>query len=262
VERDGAAGEAVGIHVADRHHADHVGVRIDHGKMADPPAAHEFGEVVHGRVGGAADDIPRHHGGHERVPGRKRLGDHPAEDVAFREDADKTAALEHEQRPDPVPVHEVRRLEHRHVGRRRDERRGLRVQKIERGIHGRFSPECIRIIPCQSPVKLYAGTRPRSQTEAGSGGEDQRISRRFARKSTRHAARRLHRHAPRGASDVFSLPRHLKAGLVNVIYPTYQAAEWFGRRDRWVSSTDRRSGAFEKSLFDLPCSFLFLRRFA
>jgi hypothetical protein len=47
----------------------------------------------------------------------------------------------------------------------------------------------------------------------------------------------------------------LQAGLVNVVFPSYQAAESFGRRKRKVSSTDRRSGAFEKSLFD---SFLFL----
>jgi len=54
----------------------------------------------------------------------------------------------------------------------------------------------------------------------------------------------------------------LQAGLVNVIYPTYQAAEPFGRRKRKVSSTDRSSGAFENNLLEsfLPVSFS--RRFA
>ncbi|MFN9273187.1 MAG: hypothetical protein ACK6DO_09215, partial [Planctomycetia bacterium] len=49
----------------------------------------------------------------------------------------------------------------------------------------------------------------------------------------------------------------LQAGLVNVIYPTYQAAESFGRCKRKVSSTDRSSGAFENNLLEsfLPVSF-------
>jgi hypothetical protein len=54
----------------------------------------------------------------------------------------------------------------------------------------------------------------------------------------------------------------LHAGLVNVIYPPYQAAELFGRCKRKVSSTDRCSGAFENNLLDLFLSVLFTRRFA
>jgi hypothetical protein len=49
----------------------------------------------------------------------------------------------------------------------------------------------------------------------------------------------------------------LKARFLNVTYPSYQAAEAFGRRKRRVSSTDRSSGAFEKNLLEsfLPVSF-------
>jgi len=49
----------------------------------------------------------------------------------------------------------------------------------------------------------------------------------------------------------------LKAHFLNVTYPSYQAAEPFGRRKRKVSSTDRRSGAFENNLLEsfLPVSF-------
>lgn len=42
----------------------------------------------------------------------------------------------------------------------------------------------------------------------------------------------------------------LKAGFLNVTYPSYQAAEAFGRRKRKVSSTDRRSGVFENNLLE------------
>jgi len=54
----------------------------------------------------------------------------------------------------------------------------------------------------------------------------------------------------------------LKARFLNVIYPSYQAAESFGRCKRKVSSTDRRSGAFENNLLEsfLPVSLF--RRFA
>jgi len=45
---------------------------------------------------------------------------------------------------------------------------------------------------------------------------------------------------------------YLHVVLVNVIYPPYQAAERFGRRKRWVSSTDRNPGAFENNLFEFP----------
>ena len=56
--------------------------------------------------------------------------------------------------------------------------------------------------------------------------------------------------------------QRLKARFLNVIYPSYQAAESFGRRKRKVSSTDRRSGAFENNLLEsfLPVSLF--RRFA
>ena len=51
--------------------------------------------------------------------------------------------------------------------------------------------------------------------------------------------------------------KRLKARFLNVTYPSYQAAEAFGRRKRKVSSTDRRSGAFENNLLEsfLPVSF-------
>jgi len=58
--------------------------------------------------------------------------------------------------------------------------------------------------------------------------------------------------------------RYLHGRQVNVIYPSYQATELFGRCKRKVSSTDRHPGAFENSLLEsspvpFPCS---LWRFA
>jgi len=54
----------------------------------------------------------------------------------------------------------------------------------------------------------------------------------------------------------------LHAVLVNVVYPSYQATELFGRRgEKGFSSTDRRSGAFEKSLL-VSLFFSLSRRFA
>jgi hypothetical protein len=66
----------------------------------------------------------------------------------------------------------------------------------------------------------------------------------------------------RGRDRTDSQSWHLKAVLVNVIYPTYQAADVFGRRERWVSSTDRRSGAFENNLLIPLFPSYFFRRFA
>ncbi|MFN9294946.1 MAG: hypothetical protein ACK6EB_43270, partial [Planctomyces sp.] len=59
-----------------------------------------------------------------------------------------------------------------------------------------------------------------------------------------------------GISKIRS-PNRLQAVLVNVIYPTYQAAESFGRaRERSLRPTES-SGAFENNLLEsfLPVSF-------